>query len=282
VSESRNAVVVGTKGAGASRSAIVHGVTEAQRRHVPLLLLHTWSLPPLVDGSEALVLHDVEEAEASVLTDSEALAHELAPGLEVRTRLAQGSAGEELVQASEDAALVVVGRMAEHRAWLGHVLGRLSSAAGCPVLTVPDDAPEPDDGLVVVGVNGSACSMEAVAFAFAEAESTGSALRAVLAVELGLDAYVPDPALLEQVRDRGRRELSESLAGWGDRHTDVHVEQVVELGAPVTRLREAGRDARLVVVGSHGRGFLGRHLFGSVSSALLRDAPCPVAVVRGR
>ena len=40
-------------------------------------------------------------------------------------------------------------------------------------------------------------------------------------------------------------------------------------------------DARLVVVGAHGWGPVRRLIHGSVSSAVLHDAPCPVLVVRG-
>jgi nucleotide-binding universal stress UspA family protein len=38
--------------------------------------------------------------------------------------------------------------------------------------------------------------------------------------------------------------------------------------------------ADLIVIGSHGRGGLGRFLMGSVSSAVVRHAPCSVHVVR--
>ena len=41
------------------------------------------------------------------------------------------------------------------------------------------------------------------------------------------------------------------------------------------------RNARLVVVGAHGWGRLGRLIHGSVSTAVLHDAPCPVLVVHG-
>ena len=38
--------------------------------------------------------------------------------------------------------------------------------------------------------------------------------------------------------------------------------------------------ADLIVVGSHGRGTVGRFLIGSVSDHVVRNAPCPVLVVR--
>ena len=36
----------------------------------------------------------------------------------------------------------------------------------------------------------------------------------------------------------------------------------------------------MIVVGSHGRGTVGRFLIGSVSDHVVRNAPCPVLVVR--
>jgi nucleotide-binding universal stress UspA family protein len=42
------------------------------------------------------------------------------------------------------------------------------------------------------------------------------------------------------------------------------------------------RDVQLIVVGSHGWGAAKRFLSGSVSTALVHQAPCPVLVVRAR
>ncbi|RUP01869.1 MAG: universal stress protein [Mycobacterium sp.] len=48
----------------------------------------------------------------------------------------------------------------------------------------------------------------------------------------------------------------------------------------VSALIEASKQSQMVVVGSQGIGALGRLLLGSVSSALVQHAHCPVAVIR--
>jgi nucleotide-binding universal stress UspA family protein len=48
----------------------------------------------------------------------------------------------------------------------------------------------------------------------------------------------------------------------------------------VPTLIEASKEARMLVVGSQGLGALGRLLLGSVGTALIQHAHCPVAVIR--
>ena len=52
--------------------------------------------------------------------------------------------------------------------------------------------------------------------------------------------------------------------------------------SPATSLIDLSRDARLLVVGTRGRGGLAGMLLGSVSEQCVRHAACPVLVVRPR
>ena len=89
-------------------------------------------------------------------------------------------------------------------------------------------------------------------------------------------------ARVDQVRDR-REQLARELVERG-RRDGVPVSVLVWEGDPGDRIVEAAEaeDADLVLVGSHGRGAVGRLLLGSVSEHVVRNAPCPVLVVRPR
>ncbi len=85
---------------------------------------------------------------------------------------------------------------------------------------------------------------------------------------------------VDQVRDR-RQQLAQTLVERG-RHEGVTVSFLVWEGDPGDMIVEAAEaeHADLVVVGSHGRGAVGRFFLGSVSDHVVRHAPCPVLVVR--
>ena len=61
----------------------------------------------------------------------------------------------------------------------------------------------------------------------------------------------------------------------------VEAEMKIAYGDPVEQIRKeaAEGDYDFIVVGSHGRGPVGRMFLGSVSTALLEAAPCAVLVV---
>ena len=154
---------------------------------------------------------------------------------------------------------------------------RLAAKSHCPVVVVPSEAH--DTGDVVVGLDGSPLSEDALAFAFHQASRRGAGLKAVWAYDEMAPSSGLDTSLLADRRADAERQLGEALSGWGDKFPDVAVNHVVTEGPPLQALRAASSTASLVVVGTHGRGFFLRHVLGSVSSALLRVSDCPVAVV---
>lgn len=68
----------------------------------------------------------------------------------------------------------------------------------------------------------------------------------------------------------------------GAPNADAEIASSVELGNPATLILEYAKrfGSNLIIVGSHGRGFWGRLALGSVSDAVVHNAPCPVLVAR--
>jgi nucleotide-binding universal stress UspA family protein len=134
-----------------------------------------------------------------------------------------------------------------------------------------------DGPRVVVGVDGSDCSREALRFAAVEARLRGLPLHVVTAYHQQVvgtavvDVFDPHDELVTMQRQLLDESAAE-LAG-----LEVHADVV--LGHPVDCLRQAGSDATLLVVGSRGHGGFTRMLLGSTSHALVQHATCPVAVV---
>lgn len=92
---------------------------------------------------------------------------------------------------------------------------------------------------------------------------------------------IVDPVLEESIEAHDRAESSEELAALAE-VLEVPVEPLVEVGEPGPTICEvaARTGADIIVMGSHGHGWLQRVLMGSVSTHVLHHAPCPVLVVR--
>jgi len=85
---------------------------------------------------------------------------------------------------------------------------------------------------------------------------------------------------VDQVR-AARETVAQELVSRG-RRRGVPVSFLIWEGEPGESIVAAAESegADLIVVGSHGRGTVGRFLIGSVSDHVVRHAPCPVLVVR--
>ena len=287
------AVVVGLDRSDQGRAAVEYAAARAVQQHRPLRVVHAFEPSQYAVGSTGgwtANLHGVLRNSAQRLVDetTEVLAM-VYPDLEVKARLEPGSAVELLVEESEHAHAVVVGSRGSGGfadLVIGSTTLHLASQARCPVVAVPsppdDDAPRHG---VVVGVDGSALSEGAIEFAFRAASELNEPLVALHAwtdpARLGPAVMLPlvyDPAL---VPDEEELVLAESLAGWAEKYPDVHIERKVARGHAVHALTTEACHARLLVVGSRGRGSV-RSLIGSVSHGVLHHTRGPVAVVRQR
>ena len=103
------------------------------------------------------------------------------------------------------------------------------------------------------------------------------------AVVRPLDANptIVDPDLERVIEEEDRDESTHELARLVEL-LDVDVEPMVEVGDPgETICHLAGHlGVDVLVIGSHGHGWIQRVLLGSVSHYVMQHAPCPVLMVR--
>ena len=136
-------------------------------------------------------------------------------------------------------------------------------------------------GVIVVGVDGSSDSGDAVRWALAQAVLTGSELRAVSSWRWP-NYLTRIPPGVDPAGDTART-LDETVAGAVasvDGAQDVAVSKRVIEGPPGPALLTQSEDARLLVVGAQGRAAFPGMLLGSVAEYCVRHGHCPVVVVR--
>ncbi len=142
---------------------------------------------------------------------------------------------------------------------------------------------------IIVPVDGSQTSNQALATALGLARESGGRVRLVHVVEemaylTGYDqfgGYAGD--LLKIMRETGTGILASGIAA--AREAGVEAEEALydNLGErlPEVVADEARRwNADLIVVGTHGRRGVGRILMGSGAEQIVRMAPVPVLVIR--
>lgn len=133
-------------------------------------------------------------------------------------------------------------------------------------------------GRIVVGVDGSEPSLDAIRWALRQAQLTSSKLEAVTTYHFP-SQYAEFVADDIDWNERARSLLEESLAKV-ENEGNVEITRTTTQGHPAQVLKDASTDADLVVVGSRGHdGFAGM-LLGSVSTHVSAHAHCPVVVVR--
>ena len=145
-----------------------------------------------------------------------------------------------------------------------------------------------DPNRIVVGVDGSKPSDDALRWARFLAESIGGTLQAVF-VWPSIDEWtspwvaadwVGVPQDLDPGKDAARF-LDQALDRVFGDDRPARLQATVAEGSPTKTLLQISEGARMLVVGSRGRGGFTGLLLGSVSAACAEHAHCPVLVVHG-
>ncbi|QQQ74210.1 universal stress protein [Saccharothrix sp. 6-C] len=139
--------------------------------------------------------------------------------------------------------------------------------------------------MMLVGVDGSPASREALRWALAQSVKTGETVEATMAwlrepeflaaASMGVHPHADKPGHRHPARELHTivEEVRASVPG------APPVSEVTIIGEAGTALAQASRQADLLVVGTHGHGRFTELVLGSVAADCLRHATCPVVVV---
>lgn len=287
-------VVVGVDGSESALHAVRWAAREARRRQAPLRLVHVCHVVPVRHPRQ---ISPPPEYQAALfeqgehwLRDAVEAARQAVPDVVVTADALGGQASEVLVTESESARLVVLGSRGLGgfgSLVLGSVAVAVSAHAHCPVVVMHADetggAP-PEEGHVVVGLDGSELSDAAMNFA---CEAAAARAVPLVAVHTWFDIDVsptwtrlPSTIDWDYLQAEEEREFGDRVGVWQEKFPGVEIRPLVVRDRPGRALLKHAEGAQLVVVGSRGRGAFAGMGLGSVSQTLLHHAQCPVAVVR--
>lgn len=280
-------VVVGIDGSEGSGRAMAWASREAQ--------LHGWSLTAvmawgLLDQHHRIIGADFDPH----YTESDAL-DALSSYLEVAAgpmaqmverRVVCDLPARALLEASTGASLLVVGDRGLG-GFRGLLLGSVSQHclhyATCPVAVVRNvGTAAPDDSeRVVVGIDGSEASYEALDWAAEEARVRGATLGIIHAWHTPFSAASPyggsfDPSVLD---DSARAVLDAAVERVDAAALTKPLDAVLAVGRAAPVILDASKRANLVVLGARGRGGFAELVLGSVSHSVVHHSSCPVVIV---
>lgn len=136
-------IVVGVNSSEGADVAVEFAAKEAELRGDRLRLVAAWEVPPAVLGSGVASREFYEEFRdeaQAIVARAAARVAELRPTVMCEERVTQGPAGSVLLEESDSAEMIVVGRK-EYGGFmdltLGSVTRQLLHHARCPVLVVP-------------------------------------------------------------------------------------------------------------------------------------------------
>ena len=135
---------------------------------------------------------------------------------------------------------------------------------------------------IVVGVDGSPASREALRWAIAEGRLRDAAVEVVHAwQERYVTTYPVGAANIDfGAEERAAHQLLDEVVDAEDAAgLPVAIEKTTICDGAASALIQTAKDADLLVVGSRGRGGFSGLLLGSVSQQVAHHTPCPLVII---
>ena len=293
-------ILFATDGSQGSAAAEAYACLLAQSWRASLTVMSVLEFPPGMNPDYAvnrLYLDELMKDATTKLVDVKVRA--VALGISVQSYIATGIPSEEVlaVARAEGTELIVVGTRGKtglEHVVLGSTAERIVRMAPCPVFTVPMDKHRADRSVgiekpsitlkrILVPVDGSDCSLDAVEYGALIAQRSSASLKLLHVLEpvsYGLDFTLPNMAQRESSKAAVMKRLSDLVSGL----TSVGLVSDFQMsgGLPADSILDEARAQSIdvIVMGTHGRRGLSHVLFGSVAESVLRRASCPVLTVR--
>jgi nucleotide-binding universal stress UspA family protein len=275
-------IVVGTDGSEHGTLALRWAIDEADVHRANVEVVLVWSFLDQHHPDRSERFDPGYNADSAKETLASWVEEVTADGDAVAQRVVCDLPARGLVDAGDATDLLVVGARGKggfQGLLLGSVSERVAQLATRPVAVVRAVAPV-RGGVVVVGIDGSTQSLEALRWGAAEAGARQADLAVVHACRHSMVTTRPVPGRdpdSDAPREDGRALLDAALA---DPALDgIPVRGYLADGTPAVALLERAAGAGMLVVGSRGHGRVAGTLLGSVSRQLLHHAPCPVVVI---
>jgi nucleotide-binding universal stress UspA family protein len=275
--------IVGIDGSDAATDALRWAVGHAGTRGASVTAIGAYHVPTLMSvfaakrgfgvdelGLAATAGHDVDAAIAATASSAASA---------IEASVVEGQAQHVLVDASTDAALLVLGRTGSgglRLQLLGSVSQYCVTHAASPVAVVPPGCAERVCATIAVGFDGSDHAAAALRWALGFA-GTEVHVRVIAAIEVA--AWMDGDISRERFADDLEHEQQRIIQAIDDIDADQRAERSIVFSGAREALAEAQTSADLMVVGTRGHGRLAAGLLGSVSTWLLHDATVPVVIV---
>ena len=278
-------LLVGIDGTERGEKALLWAVHETEYYPAEITLLHVIDSTRV--GKDAAESAEATSHYSQVLKEARDKAEAIKPGISIATKILVGNPVRVITETASDYNAVVMGTHhgpSASETFTGAKGLNVSIDSTVPTIVVPFDwDPENEKSGMMVGVAPDNSSDSAIAIAAEYAKLRNEELSLVSA--WGLPAFLDKPAKAmgggygpvgQKYQDR-----LDGLAKYLEReYPEVSVTTNCIEGSPASKvLVKESKNHRILLLGAHPRGAVGRAIFGSVTHSVLMNITVPTVIV---